>query len=151
MEISTIICRSRKRRVFYVKVVFRSKANTFHLSVHNNVEISKKEQMRVYDRIARSRAFESLEEAFSTVLDDSEGAGLGLVILVLMLKKIGLTEDSFDIDAQNGETVARISIPFGEVHMETLEAPHAADRPGNRPPAPVSRQHRFYTTAYKRS
>ncbi len=112
----------QKEAGLYVKVVFRTKANTFHLSVHNNVEISKKEQMRVYDRIARSRAFESLEEAFSTVLDDSEGAGLGLVILVLMLKKIGLTEDSFDIDAQNGETVAKISVPFGDVHVETLEA-----------------------------
>lgn len=112
----------QKEEGLYVKVVFHAKANTFHLSVHNNVEISKKEQMRVYDRIARSRAFESLEEAFSTVLDDSEGAGLGLVILVLMLKKIGLNEDSFDIDAKDGETVARISIPFNDVHIETLEA-----------------------------
>lgn len=113
--------KKQKEAGLYVKVVFRTKSNTFQLSVHNNVEISKKEQMRVYDRIARSRAFESLEEAFSTVLDDSEGAGLGLVILVLMLKKIGLSEDCFDIDAQNGETVAKISVPFNEIHVETLE------------------------------
>jgi putative nucleotidyltransferase with HDIG domain len=105
----------------YVKVVFRSKGTLFNLSIQNNVEISKKEQMRVYDRIARSRAFESLEEAFSTVLDDSEGAGLGLVILVLMLKKIGLNEDAFDIDAKDGETIARISIPFANVHIENVE------------------------------
>ncbi len=112
----------QKEEGLYVKIIFHAKSNTFHLSVHNNVEISKKEQMRVYDRIARSRAFESLEEAFSTVLDDSEGAGLGLVILVLMLKKIGLNEDSFDIDAKNGETIAKISVPFDEIHVETLEA-----------------------------
>ena len=58
------------------------------------------------------RAFDTMEEALSSVLDDSEGAGLGIVILVLRLKKIGLDEDSFDIDVENGETVARITVPF---------------------------------------
>ena len=98
----------QKDEGLYIKVVFQAKGKTFILSVKNNAEISRKEQIRVYDRIARSRAFESLEEALSTVLDDSEGAGLGIVILVLMLKKMGLSEDSFDIDVENGETVASI-------------------------------------------
>lgn len=104
----------------YVKVVFQSKGRNFTLSVHNNTAISQKEQMRVYDRIARSRAFDSMEEALTSVLDDSEGAGLGIVILVLMLKKLGLSEDAFDIDIENDETVARITIPFADVHLENL-------------------------------
>lgn len=110
----------QKEHGLYIKVIFQAKQETFILSIHNNVEISKKEQMRVYDRIARSRAFESMEEAFATVLDDSEGAGLGLVILVLMLKKLGLSEEAFDIDLDSGETVARITVPFSEVHLETI-------------------------------
>jgi putative nucleotidyltransferase with HDIG domain len=111
----------QKEAGLYIKVVFHAKGKTFVLSVKNNVEISKKEQIRVYDRIARSRAFETMEEALSTVLDDSEGAGLGIVILVLMLKKLGLDEDSFDIDTVDGETVARITIPFSELHIENLD------------------------------
>ena len=89
--------------------------------VRNNVEITRKEQIRVFDRLARSRAFSSLEEAFATVLDSSEGAGLGIVILVLMMKKIGLSEDCFSIDTDDGETVATITIPFSEVHLEQLD------------------------------
>jgi putative nucleotidyltransferase with HDIG domain len=77
--------------------------------------------MRVFDRLARSRAFSSLEEAFATVLDSSEGAGLGIVILVLMMKKIGLSEDCFAIDSEEGETVATLTIPFSEIHMEQLD------------------------------
>ncbi len=111
----------QKEEGLYIKIVFHAKAKSFTVSVHNNVEISQKEQIRVYDRIARSRAFESMEEALSTVLDDSEGAGLGIVILVLMLKKIGLDEEAFDIDIENGETVARITIPFSDVHVEDLD------------------------------
>ena len=104
----------------YIKVVFHSKNNEFSMAIKNNALISQKEQMRVYDRIARSRAFESMEEALSSVLDDSEGAGLGIVILVLMLKKIGLDEDAFDIDVAGDETVATITIPFGDIHLENL-------------------------------
>ncbi|MFO7849301.1 MAG: HDOD domain-containing protein [Spirochaetia bacterium] len=110
----------QKEAGLYIKVVFHARKDTFTLSIRNNTEISRKEQMRVYDRIARSRAFETMEEALSTVLDDTEGAGLGIVILVLMLKKMGLDEDAFDIDVENGETVARINLPFSEVHLENL-------------------------------
>jgi len=111
----------QKEMGLYIKVVFHAKGKTFSISVNNNVEISRKEQMRAYDRIARSRAFDSMEEAFSSVLDDSEGAGLGIVILVLMLKKLGLDEDAFDIDTDNGETVARLTIPFSDVHVANLK------------------------------
>ncbi|MFP3960066.1 MAG: HDOD domain-containing protein [Spirochaetaceae bacterium] len=111
----------QKDEGLYVKVVFHAKGRVLHLYVINNSVITKKEQIRIYDRIARSRAFSSLEEALTTVLDDSEGAGLGIVILVLMLKKIGLDEDAFDIDARDGETVARVSIPMSKVRLESLD------------------------------
>jgi putative nucleotidyltransferase with HDIG domain len=104
----------------YIKTVFHAKGNKFTLSIKNNTEISKKEQMRVYDRIARSRAFETMEEALTTVLDDSEGAGLGIVILVLMLKKLGLDEDAFNIDVEDGETIASITLPFSDIHVENI-------------------------------
>ena len=105
----------------YVKVVYHAKGNSFTMSIRNNSRISRKEQIRVYDRIARSRAFDSMEEALSSVLDDSEGAGLGIVILVLMLKKMGLDEDAFDIDVEGDETVARITLPFSAIHLENVK------------------------------
>lgn len=110
----------QKEQGLYIKIIFHAKGGSLTIAVRNNVEISRKEQMRVYDRIARSRAYESMEEALSAVLDDSEGAGLGIVILVLMMKKIGLTEDAFDIDVEDGETVASMTVPFSDVHVENL-------------------------------
>ncbi len=105
----------------YIKVIFHSKAGRLYLYITNNTEITRHEQIRVFDRIARSRAFESMEEALATVIDDSEGAGLGIVIMILMLKKIGLDEDAFDIDTRNGETVARIVIPMDQVKADNLD------------------------------
>lgn len=111
----------QKNKGLYIKIIFHSKGKKFKISIKNNVEINRKEQMRIYDRIARSRAFDSMEEAFAEVLDDSEGAGLGIVILILMLRKMGLDEESFEIEGENGVTTASITIPVGEVHLEKLD------------------------------
>ncbi|MFA7566208.1 MAG: hypothetical protein WCY01_04220, partial [Alkalispirochaeta sp.] len=104
----------------YVRVAFQIQGRDLHIRVANNTIITRKEQIRIYDRIARSRAFRTMEEAMTTVLDDSEGAGLGIVILVLMLKKLGLDEESFDIDVEHNETVARLVIPMDQTKVENL-------------------------------
>ena len=111
----------QKEMGLYIKVTFHAREKTLHISIRNNVEITRKEQIRVFDRIARSRAFSSMEEAFATVLDSSEGAGLGIVILALMLKKIGLEEDAFNIEGREGETIATIALPFNEIHIEKMD------------------------------
>lgn len=104
----------------YIKVSFHIQGRELRIRVANNTLITRKEQIRIYDRIARSRAFESLEEAMTSVLDDSEGAGLGIVIMVLMLKKLGLDEEAFDIDIEDSETVARLVVPMDEVRADSL-------------------------------
>jgi putative nucleotidyltransferase with HDIG domain len=111
----------QKEKGLYIKIVFQTKNKALAISIHNNVEITKKEHMRVYDRIARARMYNHIADAFASSLDDSEGAGLGIIILILMLKKIGLSEDSFELDVEGGETIAKISIPFSNVHLETLD------------------------------
>lgn len=111
----------QKQRGLYIKFLFHPIGKNFKISIKNNVEITRKEQMRVYDRIARSRAFETLEEAFAEVLDDSEGAGLGIVILVLMLRKMGLDEESYEIEGVDGVTTASITVPINEVKLEKLD------------------------------
>ncbi|MDA3809568.1 MAG: HDOD domain-containing protein [Spirochaetaceae bacterium] len=111
----------QKEKGLFIKIIFHCRGKNFKLSIKNNVEINRKEQMRIYDRIARSRAFDSMEEAFAEVLDDSEGAGLGIVILILMLRKMGLDEESFEIEGENGITTASLTIPVGEVHLEKLD------------------------------
>ena len=111
----------QKEKGFYIKFTFIVAGGMFKLTIRNNVEINRTEQMRVYDRIARARAFNSLEEAFAEVLDDSEGAGLGIVILVLMLKKMGFDEDAFEIEGEGGETVASLQIPLTGERYSALD------------------------------
>jgi putative nucleotidyltransferase with HDIG domain len=110
----------QKDRGLYIKLILQVKKNIIYIEVRNNVAVTKTELIRIHDKLARSRQYNSLEDALAQVLDDSEGAGLGLVILVLMLKKMGLDEDCFDILATEKETIARIVVPLDQTRVENL-------------------------------
>ena len=110
----------QKENGLYVKLVLQIQKDILHIEIHNNVVATRTELIRIHDRLARSRQYNTLDEALAQIFDDTEGAGLGLVILVLMLKKIGLDEDCFDVSINDKETVARIIIPLNQVHLENV-------------------------------
>jgi putative nucleotidyltransferase with HDIG domain len=110
----------QKEKGLYIKLILQVRDNTIHIEVRNNVVATLSELGRIHDRLANSRQYNNLDEAFSQVLDSSEGAGLGLVILVLMLKKMGLNEDCFSIQSNEKETVAQLIIPLDQVQVENV-------------------------------
>ncbi|MCL2705266.1 MAG: HDOD domain-containing protein [Spirochaetaceae bacterium] len=112
----------QKDKGLYIKFSLRMKNNTIFIEVRNNVEITKSEFIRIYDKFARARQYTDLQEALSLVLDDSEGAGLGLVILILMLKRMGIDENSLDIVKTRKETISRLKIPLEKTRVENFSA-----------------------------
>jgi len=112
----------QKEKGLYIKIILQVKRNTINIEIRNNVSANKMEQLRIQDKMARSRQFNTLEDALSQVLDDSEGAGLGLVILVLMLRKMGIDDDAFEIKAKGSLTIAKISIPLDKTMVDNMSA-----------------------------
>lgn len=110
----------QKKEKFYIKMLLQMRNNKIKLEVRNNAELTIFEYKRIHDKLTRAQQFTSVEEAISQVLDDSEGAGLGLVIMILMLEKIGLTEDNFQTLSENGETVTRIILPLSEKTQQEM-------------------------------
>ncbi|MCL2180935.1 MAG: HDOD domain-containing protein [Treponema sp.] len=110
----------QKEKGLYIKVILQIKRNTINIEIRNNVTATKTEQLRIHDKLARSRQYNSLEDALSMVLDDSEGAGLGLVILVLMLKKMGLDDEAFTMKTTDKNTIASIAIPLDQAMIDNM-------------------------------
>lgn len=104
----------QKKAGLYVRITLQYRERKIKIEVRNNSEITVFEDKRVRDRIASAKECASVEDAFSQVLDDTEGAGLGLVILILMLQKIGFGEENFQALCENGETIMRITLPMSE-------------------------------------
>jgi len=110
----------QKEKGLYIKIILQIRKNSIYVEIRNNTQATRVEQIRIHDKLARSRQYESLEDALTQVLDDSEGAGLGLVILVLMLKKMGLKDDCFNIDTTEKHTIASITVPMDSATVNNL-------------------------------
>ncbi|MGA2973958.1 MAG: HDOD domain-containing protein [Spirochaetia bacterium] len=109
-----------KERGLFIGVTFHTSRGSLSISVRNSAELTPREQTRIYDRITRARAFHSFVEALAQPIDTAEGAGLGILILLQFLKRIGLGEEAFTIEPRNGETVASVMIPMNQVHLEKI-------------------------------
>ncbi len=109
-----------RERHLAIDVVFHATGDSFTISVSNSTALTPVEQKRINDRIVRARAFHSFFEALEASFDSTEGAGLGIMILIQFLKRIGLGEDALSIRTEGGKTVASIAIPIPDVHLEQI-------------------------------
>jgi hypothetical protein len=102
----------QKERGLYIKIILHMKGNAILIEIRNNAEIAEYEIMRIKNKLSLAHTFNSLEEAMAEV-DDSEGSGLGLIILILMMKKLGFSRRCFKVEKKDKETIASIRIPLG--------------------------------------
>jgi len=109
-----------RARGMKIAVTFHTTSGNLFISVRNGVELTPREQARIYDRITRARAFHSFVEALAQPIDSTEGAGLGIMILLQFLKRIGLGEEAFVIESRDGETTASLMIPMSKVQLEKI-------------------------------
>jgi putative nucleotidyltransferase with HDIG domain len=109
-----------KEKNLVIGVTFHTTGGNLAIAVRNSAELTPREQSRIYDRIARARAFHSFVEALAQPIDASEGAGLGILILLQFLKRIGLGEEAFLIEALDGGTTASLTIPMNQVQLEKI-------------------------------
>lgn len=110
----TYYLQKQKAAGLYVRLLLQFRNEKIKIEVRNNSIINVFEYRRIHDKLSRVQQYTSIEEAVSSVLDDSEGAGLGIIILVLMLKKIGMSEENFQTLCENGETITRIILPLSD-------------------------------------
>src|SRR5574344_1894589 len=104
----------QKKEGLYIKLILQTRNKKIKIEVRNNVELTVFEYKRIHDKLSRAQQYTSVDEVLNQVLDESEGAGLGLIIMILMLEKIGLTEENYQVLCENGETITRLILPLNE-------------------------------------
>lgn len=110
----------QKEAGLYVKLILQTRNNKIKIEIRNNSEMTFREYKRVHDKLSRAQQYTSVDQAMTQVIDQSEGAGLGIIIMILMLEKIGLTEENFQVVCENGETITRIILPINEKTQKDL-------------------------------
>lgn len=110
----------QKEAGLYVKLILQARNGKIKIEVRNNSEITFREYKRIHDKISRAQQYTSVDQAMTGAIDQTEGAGLGIIIMILMLQKIGLTEENFQVLCEGGETITRIILPMNEKTQEEL-------------------------------
>lgn len=100
----------QKKNHMYVKLRLSYSDGSVCMKIINKATLTDIEKTRIMKKLERAKQYQSIEEAYLTI-DQSEGSGLGLIIIVLMLKQIGLGPECFTIESKNGETISSVKIP----------------------------------------
>jgi anti-anti-sigma factor len=105
----------------YVKFQFRKTPTGLEICVRNNVVFTPAEKSRIDGKLAIAKQFSSLADAYTQTEDETEGAGLGLVMTLFMLRNLGFDQDVLTIESSGDETVATLTLmrPSSAPPMET--------------------------------
>ena len=95
----------------HIKVQFKLDTAGLTIAIRNNVRLTPIERGKIEEKIARSRAYRTLADAYASIEDTSEGAGLGIVMMIIMLRNLGLSERIIRFFSQEAETVVLLNIP----------------------------------------
>ncbi|MCR5189695.1 MAG: hypothetical protein K6C97_12245 [Treponema sp.] len=106
--------RLQKEQDLYIKYLLSIKNNVITLEVVNKSVLTETEKARIQGKMESARKYNSMEDAL-TDIDRTEGSGLGLIIIILMLKQLGIKKECLQVEGDEIETRARIVIPIDEI------------------------------------
>jgi len=103
----------------FVRVIFSTTDTLLRVSILNNSPILDVELSKIQARIKKAFKYVDIAEAFDDVLDDSEGAGLGLIMTTMLLKNCGLSQETLQVGRKDNFTMASLSIPKSLTNQES--------------------------------
>jgi hypothetical protein len=103
------------------EILLRMLGDMFHFSVSNPVQMTADEYLNIMTKIEVAQNCSNLTDYFLKNQDDpfQEGAGLGIVLILIILKSLGGGRENLSIRSENNCTVASIILPLNN---STLQA-----------------------------
>jgi putative nucleotidyltransferase with HDIG domain len=110
---------------FYARISFQLEDRTLVITTVNNSMPNDQELARINSRIALTETLKDIAEVYMSILDDSEGAGIGIATTILMLRSLGIHENPYRFISlpASGESSAEVRIPLNALsdrHIGTI-------------------------------
>ena len=100
-----------KRSDMHVQIHISYSPQMIRIAVINNAQILPVELERVKYRIQKAIQYNDFSEAYAEIEDETEGAGLGIVLTILLLKNMGIDPSNYAIDTHEKNTRTTLTIP----------------------------------------
>ncbi len=110
------------KRGLYISVAFYHSPDGVRIEVVNNVAITKFEDRRIREKLKKAMSYDDISQFYLEQGDELEGAGLGIALIVMLLKGVGIDPALFRISGPGRDYVmARIEIPLTDKYVSVRE------------------------------
>ena len=104
----------QKKEGLYVKLSLQLSGENIIVQIKNNSVLTTFEKQRIQKKLDSVQQYDNIDDVVSNVIDQSEGAGLGIIIIVLMLQKAGLSKENYQVFSTDKETITKIILPCNQ-------------------------------------
>jgi hypothetical protein len=101
-----------QERGVYVQIDFTYSDMGALVEVTNNTPVIKTEELRMREKMKKAMGYNDIAEFYMDNMDNTEGAGLGIALIIILLKNDNVDPNLFRIVTKPDKTIARIEIPF---------------------------------------
>ncbi len=112
----------QKKAGLYIKLILQVYDDLLKIEIRNNSVLCKFEEERIKQKLSNVKQYKNEKDVLNKVLDQVEGAGLGIIIIILMLQKIGLSKENYRIFSTDKETITRIELPLNNQKIDDLDS-----------------------------
>lgn len=104
----------QKKAGLYIKFEIQMIDDFIKVQIKNNALLCPFEKERIDEKLKRVENYSTEKNVLEQLLDQTEGAGLGIIIIILMLEKIGLSKDDYKVFTNDTETITQIMLPLNK-------------------------------------
>jgi len=108
-------------RGIYCQINFYHNNTGMYVEVVNNTPVLRTEELRMREKMKKAMGYNDIAEFYMDNMDNTEGAGLGIALILILLKNDSIDPNLFRIITRPDKTVARIEIPFTHDYVTLRE------------------------------
>ncbi|ABJ75886.1 hypothetical protein [Leptospira borgpetersenii] len=87
------------------------------VEVTNNTPVIQEEEERMREKMRKAMSYNDIAEFYMDNMDNTEGAGLGIALIMILLKSENIDPHLFRIITGEHETTSRVEIPFSKNYI----------------------------------
>ncbi len=104
-------------RGIYVIINFSYHGEGLYVEVINNTPVLQQEEARMREKMRKAMGYNDIAEFYMDNMDNTEGAGLGIALIMILLKNENIDPNLFRIITNKDQTIARVEIPFSKNYI----------------------------------
>lgn len=113
-----------RQRGLYVKISFIHSSDVLKIEVMNNAEMTLQEEERLRKKFSQVMKYDDLMQYYMDHADNTEGAGLGLALVMILLMAEGINPGFFRVGIESSSTVAKLEVPLSDGYVCERERDH---------------------------